>query len=62
MKENGWNKYQLVSTTEGADAIIEDILMTDSDFSDLDSLTKQIERGALEFIVEVEDFLSRCES
>jgi hypothetical protein len=62
IKESGWNQYQLVSTTEGADAIIEDILVTDPDFSDLNSLTKQIERGALEFIVEVEDFLSRCES
>jgi hypothetical protein len=62
MKESGWNKYPLVSTTEGADAIIENILVADPDFSDLDSLTKQIEHGALEFIVEVEGFLLRCDN
>jgi hypothetical protein len=62
MKESGWNKYPLVPTTAGADAIIENVLVADPDFSDLDSLKNQIERETLEFIVEVERFLSRCEN
>jgi hypothetical protein len=58
-KESGWDKYHIVSTTEGVDSIIEHILVDDPDFSDLDALTKQIERATLKFIKDVESFLSR---
>jgi len=58
-KENGWNKYHIVATTQGADSIIEHILVDNPDFSDLDALTKQIERATLKFIEDVESFLSR---
>ena len=58
-KESGWDKYHIVSTTEGVDSIVEHILVDDPDFSDLDALTKQIERATLKFIKDVESFLSR---
>ncbi len=57
-KESGWNKYHLVSTTQGADSIIEHALAGEPDFGDLDALTKQIEGATLEFIGDVESFLS----
>ena len=57
-KESDWNKYRLVSTTKGADSILEYVLIDDPDFSDLDTLTKQIETGTLKFIEDVESFLS----
>jgi hypothetical protein len=58
IKESGWKKYQLVPTTQGADSILESILVDVPDFSDLGALTKQIEKGTLSFIEEVENFLS----
>ena len=56
--ESGWNKYHIVPTTTGVDSIIENILVDNPDFSDLNTLTKQIERGTLKFIEDVESFLS----
>ena len=53
-KESGWNKYPLVATMKGADAILEHILVEAPDFSDLQALTDRIERETLQFIVEVE--------
>ena len=57
-KESGWNKYHIVPTTKGVDSIIESILVDNPDFSDLGSLTKQIERATLRFTKDVENFLS----
>jgi hypothetical protein len=57
-RESGWNKYRIPSTIEGVDSIIEVILVENPDFGDLDILTKQIERGTLKFIEDVERFLS----
>ena len=59
IKESGWNKYHIVSTTKGVDSIVEYILVDNPDFSDLDTLTKQIERATLKFIKDVERFLSK---
>lgn len=56
-KESGWDKYPLVPTVKGYDSIIENVLVEDPDFSDLDTLTEQIERGTLKFIKDVESFL-----
>ena len=50
MKESNWNKYHLASTPKGVDYVIDHILINDPDFSDLDTLTRQIEKGTLEFI------------
>ena len=58
-KESNWNKYQIVPTVKGFDGITEYILVDNPDFSDLDSLTKQIEKGTLKFIQDVESFLSQ---
>jgi hypothetical protein len=58
-KESDWNKYRIPSTTKGVDSIIEFILVDNPDFSDLDTLTKQIEKGTLKFIKDIENFLSK---
>ena len=58
-KESGWNKYHIPSTTKGIDSILEGILVENPDFGDLDALTRQIERGTLKFIEDVENFLSK---
>ena len=57
-KESDWNKYHIVSTTKGVDSILEHILVDNSDFSDLDTLTRQIEVETLKFIKDVDSFLS----
>ena len=57
IKKNNWNKYNIPSTTKGIDSILEYILVDKPDFSDLDNLTKQIEKGTLKFIKDVENFL-----
>jgi hypothetical protein len=59
LKESDWNKYHLTSTPKRADYVIYHILVNNPDFGDLDSLTRQIERGTLEFITDVEGFLSK---
>jgi len=56
-KESDWNKYRIPSTTKGVDSIVEFTVVENPDFRDLDTLTKQIERGTLKFIKDVEDFL-----
>jgi hypothetical protein len=58
-KESDWDKYRIQSTTKGVDSIVESILVDNPDFSDLDSLTKKIEKGTLNFVKDVEDFLSK---
>ena len=56
--DSGWNKYHIASTTKGVDSILDHIIITNPDFSELDALTKQIESRTLEFITDVETFLS----
>ena len=58
-RESDWNKYHIVPTTKGVDSIIDCVLVGNPDFSDLDNLTEQIERGTLNFISDIEDFLSK---
>jgi hypothetical protein len=57
-KESDWNKYHIVSSTKGVDSILEHILVDNSDFSDLDTLTRKIEVETLKFIKDVDSFLS----
>jgi len=59
-KESDWNKYHIVSTTKGVDSIVESVLVDNPDFSDLDTLTKQIERETLNFIKDVDRFLTKA--
>ena len=46
-------------STKGADSIIEYNLIDNPDFNELDKLTKQIEIGTLNFVADVENFLSK---
>lgn len=57
-KESGWNEYHVPSTTKSVDTIVEGVLVENPNFSDLEVLTTQIERGTLNFIEDVEHFLS----
>ncbi len=57
-KGSGWNKYRIPPTIKGVDSIVEGILVENPNFNDLDALTKQIEKGTLKFIEDVENFLS----
>jgi hypothetical protein len=54
-----WNKYKIVSSTEGVDSIIEYTLVDNPDFSDLEYLTKKLEGGTLDFIRDIESFLTK---
>ena len=58
IKDNNWKKYRLPPTTKGVDSVIEYILTDKPNFNKLDKLTKQIESGTLNFIKDVENFLS----
>ncbi len=56
--ESGWNKYHIVPATAGVDSILEHVLVSVPNFNDLNALTIQIENAALEFIWDVERFLT----
>jgi hypothetical protein len=58
-KESGWSKYHLASTTKGVEYISDTVLIENPDFGDLDALTSQIETGTLNFVKDIEDFLSK---
>jgi hypothetical protein len=58
IKESGWNKYPIVPTTKGYDSIIEDIIVENPDFSDLEGLSQRIERSTMKFISDVNGFIS----
>jgi hypothetical protein len=58
-QESDWNKYRIPSAIKGVDSIAEYTLAENPDFDDLDGLTKQIEKGTLNFISDIEDFLSK---
>ena len=59
VKETNWNKYCIPSSLEGVDSTVECVLVDNPDFSDLDALTKQIEKGTLEFVKDVEGFFAQ---
>jgi hypothetical protein len=56
--KSGWNKHSVVRTVKGSDSIVEQVLADNPDFRDPASLTQQIESGTLNFIKDIEDFLS----
>lgn len=57
-KTSNWNKYRIPSNIKDVDFIIEYDLLNNPNFDDLDTMTKQIEDGVLQFIDDIEDFLS----
>ena len=58
-KEGDWSKYRISAATKGVDSIMEYTLADTPDFTGLDELTKQIEQGTLNFINDIEIFLSK---
>ena len=58
IKEKKWNKYRIPPSIKGIDSIIEFPVVSDPDFSDLDIITDQIEVGTMQFIKDIEQFLS----
>ena len=54
-----WMKYRIPAPGKGVDSIMEYTLADNPDFGDLNALTKQIEKGTLAFINEIEEFLKR---
>jgi hypothetical protein len=57
IKEKNWNKYRLPSTLKGADSILESVVVKNPDFNNLQKITQDVERGTLEFIENVQNFL-----
>lgn len=62
IKESGWNRYLVVPSTKGYDAIIEHPVVDNPDFGNADILADEIEAGVLAFTKEIEDFLLDRES
>ena len=56
-KQSNWNKYKIPSTIKGSDSIIEYVLVDNPDFSNFDTLTKQIEKGTIKFVKDIESIL-----
>ena len=56
-KKKGLQNYHIPSDIKGIDSIVENVLVENPDFGDLDVLTEEIEDGTLKFIVDVVDFL-----
>jgi hypothetical protein len=59
IKANNWDKYKIVAPAEGVDFIVEHILIDNPDFSDLEVLTKQMDKETLKFIRDIENFLTK---
>jgi hypothetical protein len=57
VREKSWDKYRIPSSIKGIDSVIEYVLVDNPDFRDLDVLTTQIEKGTMQFIKDVEEFL-----
>ena len=56
-KDSDWNKYHIPSTLKEGFSIIDDILVENPNFDDLDALTRQIESGAMKFIKDIVEVL-----
>lgn len=48
--EKSLKKYHIPSSIKGRDSIVENVLVENPDFGDLDSLTQEIENGTLKFM------------
>jgi len=57
-KDNNFNKYQIVKSVKGSDAIIQNIIIDKPDFNNLSNLNNQIETKTLKFINDIEIFLT----
>lgn len=59
INKHKWDKYKIVEPVKGIDFIVEHTLVDNPDFSDLEDLTKQIEKETLKFIKDIESFLTK---
>lgn len=57
IQASGWDRYTLTPQGAGVDAILDHVMVMDPDFSDLPGLTKEIEKGVLQFIQDLDEFL-----
>ena len=58
--ESGWDRYKIAPQGKWADSVLENVLVDDPDFGDLEALTRQIDQGSMEFIKDVERFLANA--
>lgn len=58
-KDANYSKYTVPSSLSGVDSIVENVLVENADFSNPEALTKQIEKCALAFISDIEDFIAK---
>lgn len=56
-KDSDWNKYHVPANIDKSFSIVDNILINDPDFNNLDFLREQIEDGVMEFINEIKDAL-----
>ena len=56
--KSNWEKYLITQQGKDVDSIVENVLVDDPDFNDLDGLSMQIEEATIEFIRDIERFLS----
>ena len=56
--KSGWDRYMVVPAIEGKDSIVQNVIVEDPDFNDLQGLTGLIEEGVMEFMVDIVEFLS----
>jgi hypothetical protein len=59
LKESNFKKYHIPLTAPEDDSIVDYILVDNPDFNDPQALTRQIEKGTLTFIKDIEDFLAK---
>jgi len=55
--ESGWDRYMVVPVIENKDAIIQNVIVKDPDFEDLEGLTTLIDEGVMEFMDDIVEFL-----
>ena len=58
LHESGWEKYRMADDPRTIDYVLAHTLVDDPDFSDLAALTAEIDHSTLDFIWDVEGFLS----
>ncbi|MBV1909147.1 MAG: hypothetical protein KUG78_07475 [Kangiellaceae bacterium] len=54
VSSSGWDKYTVPESISGKDYIVESQLVESPNFNDLEKLTKQLEKGVLEFVDDIE--------
>jgi hypothetical protein len=57
--DSGWDRYMIAPQGKWTDSILEHILVDNPDFSDLVALTSQIDRKTINFIKDVEGFITK---